>query len=253
MDEKNFDVIDLVELQLIGNTVSARLSEIEDIKKSSELVSARKEFEKEKESFEDISNDYNDMESRRKKLEDTIEIQSGKIKSNEEKLFGGKITSTKELEGYQEEVKILKQKNSEMEDRVLEMMIEMEDKSKKLNSAREEMEKKKADINHISNEIEERIEVLSHNIEGLKKRKESVISRIPEEYLKKYNEVKNKKNGIAVAVMKDNSCSVCNMQIPISEAEKMDDMDKLYRCPLCGRIAVMYRKEVDDIKKEMEA
>ena len=253
MDRKKFDVVDLVELQLIENAVSARLSEIEDIKKSSELISARKEYEKAKESYEEINGDYKAMESRRKKLEDTIEIQSGKIKSNEEKLFGGKITSTKELEGYQEEIKILKEKNSEMEDRALEIMIEMEDKSKNLKSAREEMEKKKSSVEHMKNELAERIEVLSHNIEGLKKRKEGVISRIPEEYLKKYREVKNKKNGIAVAVIKDNSCSVCNMQIPTRDAEKMDDMDKLYRCPLCGRIAIIYRKEVDDIKKEMEA
>jgi len=253
LDEKKFDVIDLAELQLIDNAVSARLSEIEEIKGSNEMVSARKEFERARESFDKIGSDYNAMESKRRKLEDTIEIQSEKIKSNEEKLFSGKITSTKELESYQEEVKILKQKNSGIEDKVLEMMIDMEDKSEKVKSAREAMEKRKADIDHIKNEIEERIEVLRHNIEGLEKRKESVISRIPEEYLKKYSEVKNKKNGIAVAVLKDNFCSVCNMQIPTSEAEKIDDIDKIYRCPLCGRIAVIYRNEIDDIKKELEA
>ena len=252
MDEKKFEVIDLAELQLIENAISTRLSEIEEIKNSSELASARQAVEMAEKSLSEINDDYNAMEGGRKKLEDTIEIQNEKIKSNENKLFSGKITSTKELEGYQEEVKILKQKNSEMEDRVLEIMIDMEDKSEKLKAARAEVENKKTGLEHVKNEAEEKIEVLKHNIEGMRKRKEAVISRIPDEYLKNYNDVKNKKNGIAVAVIKGDSCSVCNMQIPTRDLEKMDDVDKIYRCPLCGRIAVMYRSEIDEIKKEME-
>jgi len=120
-------VIDLVELQLIENAISARSSEIENIKNNKEQVSAREELERTKEKFDKINGVYAELESRRKKLEDTVEMQNAKIKNNENKLFSGTITSAKELENYQEEVKILQQKNSEMEDRILELMIELEE------------------------------------------------------------------------------------------------------------------------------
>ncbi len=253
MTETKFNVVDLVELQLVENAISARSSEMENIKSSKEQASALEELKKTTEEFDKINNVYTGLESRRKKLEDTVEMQNERIKSNEGKLFSGTITSAKELENYQEEVKILKQKNSEMEDQILELMIELEEMSDKVKLAQAEKDKAEANVNRINNEINEKIEVLKHIIEGLKKRRDDVISRIPSDHLNKYRELKGKKGGIAVAVLKDNFCNVCNMQIPAIAAEKIEDVDEIYQCPLCGRIAVIYRSEIDVIKKELES
>ncbi len=252
MTDNKFDVIDLVELQLTENAISARTVEIEEAQKSPELESARNELETLDENFNKLNSDFTSLEARRKKLEDTVEIQNEKIKTNEKKLFSGTITSAKELENYQDEIGILREKNSGMEDEILELMIEMDEKEKKLRQAEEEKNKAESEVNRIKNEIDERVEVLKNILEGLKKRKDSVTSRIPEDYLKKYAEIKNKKGGIAVAVIKDNYCNVCNMEIPVSAAEEIVDMDEVYTCPLCGRMAIIYRKEIDDIEKELE-
>ena len=114
MTDLKFKVIDLVELQLIENAISARSAEIEKVKNNEEQVSAEKEFAQVKEKFNRVNGKYNDLESERKRLEDTVEMQNEKIKNDENKLFSGTITSAKELENYQNEVKILRQKNSEI-------------------------------------------------------------------------------------------------------------------------------------------
>lgn len=253
MNEAKFNVVDLVELQLIENAISARLSEMEEVKNNKEQAIAREEFEKIGEDFDKISREYAELEGKRKKLEGTVELQSEKIKTNENKLFSGTITSAKELENYQEEIKILKQKNSEMEDRILEIMIEMEERIEKVNLARLEKDKAEANVNRIKNEVSEKIEVLKNITEGLEKRRENVTLRIPDDYLKKYKELKDKKGNIAVVVLKDNFCNVCNMQIPTTAAEEIEDIDKVYRCPLCGRMAVIHRNEIDIIEKELES
>jgi predicted nucleic acid-binding Zn-ribbon protein len=253
LTESKFNVTDLVELQLIENAISARSTEIENIKNNKEQVSALKELEQITKKYDEVNGSYSDLESKRKKLEDTVELQNEKIKNDEKKLFSGTIMSAKELENYQEEVKILKQKNSEMEDKILELMIELEEMSDKVKLAAAEKDKAEANVNRINNEMNEKIEVLKHIVEGLRKRKDDVISRIPKDHLKKYNEVKNKKGGIAVSVLKDNFCNVCNMEIPTTAAEKIEDIDAIYSCPLCGRIAVIYRSEIDAIKKELES
>jgi len=251
--ESKLDVTDLVELQLIENAISARSSEIENIKNNKEQVSAQEGLKRAAGKFDEANGACSDLESKRKKLEDTVELQNEKIKNDEKKLFSGTIMSAKELENYQEEVKILKQKNSEIEDKILELMIELEEMSDKVKLAAAEKDKAEADLNRINNEMNEKIEVLKHIIEGLRKRKDDVILRIPGDHLKKYNEVKTKKGGIAVSVLKNNFCSVCNMEIPMIAAEKIDDIDEIYSCPLCGRIAVIYRSEIDVIKKELES
>ena len=253
MTESKFNVTDLVELQLIENAISARSTEIENIKNNKEQVSALKELEEATKKSNEINGAYSDLESKRKKLEDTVELQNEKIKNDEKKLFSGTIMSAKELENYQEEVKILKQKNSEMEDKILELMIELEEMSDKVKLAAADKDKAQSNVNRINNEMNEKIEVLKHIVEGLRKRKDDVISRIPGDHLKKYNEVKTKKGGIAVSVLKNNFCNVCNMEIPTIAAEKIEDIDEIYSCPLCGRIAVIYRSEIDSIRKELES
>lgn len=253
LNKPKFNVIDLVELQLIENAISARSSEIERIKNNKELVSTRDEFEKVREKFDKVNGEYISLEGRRKKLEDTVGMQNEKIKNNESKLFSGTITSTKELENYQQEVIFLKQKNSEMEDQILELMIELEEISERVKLAQVEKDKAEAGVNRIKSELNEKTEVLKNIVEGLKKRREDVTSKVPSDYLKKYNELKGKKGGIAVAVLKDNFCNVCNMQIPAIAAEEIEDIDEIYRCPLCGRMAVIYREEISAIKKELES
>lgn len=253
MDEPKLDVLALVELQMIENAISARSSEIEAVKNNKELEQTEKKLAEVKVKYDEISGRYGELESKRKKFEDTVEMQSEKIKSNEGKLFSGTITSAKEIENYQEEVKILKGKNSEIEDQILELMIKLEEMSEEVKQAGSEKARAESEVGRIKNEMNEKLEVLKHIIEGLQKRRDDVSSKIPGDYLKKYREVKSKKGGIAVSVLKDKFCNVCNMQIPAKDAEKIVDADQLYRCPLCGRLAVIYRKEIDDIRRELES
>lgn len=253
MDDTKLDVLALVELQMIENAISARSSEIEAVKNNKELEQTEKKLAEVKVKYDEISGRYGELESKRKKFEDTVEMQSEKIKSNEGKLFSGTITSAKEIENYQEEVKILKGKNSEIEDQILELMIKLEEMSEEVKQAGSEKARAESEVGRIKNEMNEKLEVLKHIIEGLQKRRDDVSSKIPGDYLKKYREVKSKKGGIAVSVLKDKFCNVCNMQIPAKDAEKIVDADQLYRCPLCGRLAVIYRKEIDDIRRELES
>jgi len=249
---EKINVMDLVELQLIENALSARFTEIERLKNYPELIAAEKKLEESRSKNEEINSNFHELEIKRKKLEDSVEINNEKIKSNEKKLFSGTITDAKELSNYQEEVEILKDNNSKLEDQVLEIMEEQDPLEPDIEALKREMNELDSIVKRINNEIEEKHEVLKHNIEGLSKRKEDVVARIPSDHLKRYNETKTKKGGIAVSVIKDNFCGVCNMEIPAIEAEKFIDSEILYRCPLCGRISVLYQPEIDEIKKEFE-
>ena len=253
MGEDRLEIIDLVELQAIENATSTRNAEIDKVKADTDLDEAEKKLEESRQNNEEKNNQFHDLDVKRKKLEDTVDSNEEKIKNNENKLFSGTITDSKELSNYQEEIQMLRNSNSKLEDGILKIMEEQDMIKPGMEALKEEMVELDSVVRRIKHEMDEKLEVLKHIIEGLKRRKDDVISRIPEDYMKKYNDLKTKKGGIAVSVIRDNFCSACNMEIPSIEAERFMDSEKVYRCPICGRMSVPYRTEMDDIKKELES
>ncbi|MCJ7473345.1 MAG: hypothetical protein MUP02_11220 [Actinobacteria bacterium] len=252
MGEGKFEIIDLVELQAIENAVSARYTEIEKVKSNLGLNEAENNLAASRQKNEEKNSQFHDLDVKRKKLEDSVDTHEEKIKKNESKLFSGTITDSKELLNYQEEIQMLKNNNSKLEDEILTIMEEQDMAKPGIEALKEEMTELDSIVLRIRSEMDEKLEGLKHNIEGLKKRKEDVVLRIPGDYLKKYNDLKTKKGGIAVSVIKDNFCNVCNMEIPSIETERFVESDQVYKCPLCGRMSVLYRPEMDDIKKGLE-
>ena len=81
--EKKLDVTDLVELQLVENAISARLSEIERTKRNPELERMEKIHSELNEEYEGADARLKDAEHNRKRLEDKLELQTEKIKKND--------------------------------------------------------------------------------------------------------------------------------------------------------------------------
>ena len=168
-------------------------------------------------------------------------------------LFSGTITSSKELVNYQDEIKILKASSDEIENKILEIMIVVDDKIKEVKEVEGKKKEIEKQIAELKENIKARIKVIKDSLKGLEKKRKFVISKVPKEYIEKYEILKNKKGGIAIGVLKDGFCNVCNMKIPSRETEKMKDLDKLYKCSLCGRMLIVDRDEVDIIKSQIDS
>lgn len=252
MTELNFNTLNIVKLQLIENIILRKLNEVDDIKNSEELISKEEKLIELEGKLEAYSKKYSELENERKKLEDRVGTQSEKIKRNEQKLFSGTITSSKELVNLQDEIKILKENNDKIEDKMLELMIKIDEILEEIREIKTAKEKLDLYVGRLKNDIGEKVKKLEENIEELKKEKDNLILSIPDDYIKEYKRLKEKKMGIAVSVLKDDICSGCSMQIPVTESEKIKDKNKVYRCPLCGRLMIIYRNELENIKKELE-
>ncbi|MBC7333171.1 MAG: hypothetical protein H5T85_01710 [Actinobacteria bacterium] len=249
----NFDVVNLLKLQAIENTIQREAKKIDELRKNEELSSREERLREINEKLDKLEKKYRELETKRKKMEDEAGIQSEKIRRNEQKLFSGTITSAKELMNLQNEVKILKESNEELENKILEYMIEIDDVLEEIKEARERKEKLELCISSLKKDLGEKVELVEKRISALNEERKNTISIIPEEYLQKYEELKNKKAGIAVGYLRDGFCSACSMEIPAAESEKMTNLHQIYRCPLCGRMIMVYREEIDRISEEMDS
>ena len=252
MDDASYEITSLVELQLLESAILRKLNEINVLKKNEKLQKLQKELSEINEKLELSDKELAGLEHERKKLEDMITLQNEKIKKNEEKLFSGTITSSKELLNYQEEIKFLKQNNDNVESKAIELMISIDERKPKIKEIEKSIARIDSEIEMVKKEVGEKTKVISDAVKRLREKRATVISKIPKDALAKYEETKAKKGGIAVAVLKDRFCDICNMEIPTGEAEKIKDLNKLYKCPLCGRMLIMYRDGIDVIKAGIE-
>lgn len=250
MADKKLDLLDLVRLQYLENAILKRLGDIKKLKDNQELKELEGEFEKIEERFQSTEKELSEVEHERKKLEDTIELQTEKIKSNKEKLFSGTITSSKELENYQEEIEILTKRNEELEDKELGLMMIQDDKAPVLDELKQKRDESKKKMDELKEKIEDDIKKVQQEISDIKEKRQDIAKKIPKEKLKEYQDIRNKKGGIAVAVLKDGFCSACNMQLSPIDLEEITEPDVLYKCPLCSRILIVYREEIENISSE---
>jgi len=252
LNNVDFDLLDLVRLQLTEQSIIRKANEINNLKKSQKLLKLETSLDEISTEYNNLNNDYLQIEHERKKVDDRISLQSEKIKKIEEKLFSGTITSSKELVNYQEEMNALKQNNDELENREIELMIKVDDFKPKLKHAEQEKEKVLQEIKLLKDDISAKVKAVEDKLKLLKERRSLILKKIPKDIMAKYEELRAKKSGVAVTVMKNGFCTVCNMEIPVSDADKIRDPEKMYKCPMCGRMLVMHSSGIEEIKSEIE-
>jgi predicted nucleic acid-binding Zn-ribbon protein len=237
---------------MVDSRISKKASDIENVKNNEELTLTKKEFDEIDDKLKLLDKRYRELENERKRMEDSIGTHDEKIKRDEQKLFSGTITDAKELVNLQEEVKILKKSNDGIENQMLELMIKIDDLLEEIKNIQEKKEELESQINSMEKDIGRQVKLLEEKIKDLKATRDTVASGISGDYLDEYEKTNAKKKGIVVGVLRDRFCSACNMQIPIVEAEKIKDLDKVYKCPLCGKMLIIYRDEIEEIISELE-
>jgi len=250
LNDIDFEITDLYRLQLAENRVRFYQREIEKLKNDEEVKATREELTEAEKVLEELLKKYHDLESERKKLEDDISLKSDKIKKDEQKLSSGTITSSKEIVSINEEIESLRKVNSELENNMLEIMISIDDLNEEINIQKEKKEKIEAHLKKQTGEIDEKIKAEEEILNKYKAKKEEVSKKIPSPHIEKFNEVAEKRGGVALGVLKERLCLSCNMEMSMVEAMNMNNDDLIYRCPNCRRMLIRYRPEIDEINEE---
>lgn len=157
------------------------------------------------------------------------------IKEIEDKLYDGKINDIKQLQMLNEEKDSIKDTISKTENKVLEYMEEIEENEKKLvdmaiqlkNIIKQNYEKK---LKYVKIDKD-----LNISINKEKQEISDIESNIDKKLLNQYMNIRKHKKR-AVAEMKNDVCSGCNMGISKNRVEKVKESKDIVYCENCGRI-----------------
>ena len=158
-----------------------------------------------------------------------------KIEFAEASLYGGKIQNPKELQELQNEVSSLKRLLTALDDKQLDIMMEVEEAEEFLKKSKEGLtESQKMQIERNAVLDGEKTKLLSE-VDRLESERKATIPTILASDLGMYEQLRKSRNGVAVAKINSRACTACGTTLTAAVVQATQSTGQIIRCPNCGR------------------
>jgi uncharacterized protein len=172
-----------------------------------------------------------------KSLELEAQSLDAKIKDDEDRLYAGNIRVPKEMVDLQREVQSLKQHRKDLDETLLGLMLDFEEKTADLNRCQAALAEARGHWEGDSVALRQQRDALKDRISADMERREAVCVAIPRADMAVYTNLRAKKpTGIAVAMVKGGACSQCGEEASSVLLQQVRNGTSLAMCPTCGRI-----------------
>jgi len=221
----------LYQLQEIDLEIEAKEQTLKQVVsqlgESEAVVKARDRLKVEQEHLEELK-------KRQHSAEWEIEDLSSKVSKLEETLYSGRITNPKELTSLQHEVNELKARRSQLEDKTLEVMDQIEHTTASAANTTNELKTLEADWSSQQQQLSAEAEQLKTIISDLEQKWQQLSAKIDPPAIELYSELKKQK-GTAVAKVEQGICRGCHISLPTTELQRARS-GSLMQCSSCSRI-----------------
>ncbi len=235
---------DLIKLQRLDQKLQKIKMAGRDLPKK--LQQFDMEIENLKEELANRGNAYEEMKRSRRNLEMDVDDLEKRIAKSQNKLM--EIKSNKEYKAALKEIDDLKLMKQEKEDALLGLMERLDHAESELAAIQTRI-KEKIDLlieqkEHIQREYKKQQEGLTE----LQKERETIASSIPKDLLEKYQFLRGRLNGTAIAAVRDSTCLACFMNVTPQQVIELQKEEKILTCPNCNRIIYWeeYYQETDE-------
>ncbi len=222
----------LVQLQ----ACDSRISTINDQKNKAPLriQELQEDLTAAGERFREDSERLELLRQERRQIEQEIQDFDSRMEKSNTKLSN--IKSNKEYAAVLKEIEDIKSTKFRTEDKMIQLLEEIEALEQKKIANKEEQDRLKAEFNAGKHEIEKEIGQLDQELNGLQKKNKGLCRTINDDILKKYHFLRERKGGQAVSSVIAGVCQACHMGIPPQKFNELLRGDALMTCPYCNRM-----------------
>ncbi|MCA9334388.1 MAG: hypothetical protein KDE53_38670 [Caldilineaceae bacterium] len=230
------DMANLYELQKIdvmSLKVRRRLVQLK------ELLTESDELKRVQSQVEQLKAEQDKWRFEQQRNETELETLATKIEESNDMLMGGSIHNPKELESLQANIESLQRQRSTAETNSVEALYKSEELATQLSNAESKLAEMQESWSTNQTQLTEEDTKLKRAYLVLKKQREQVAERISEPLLQRYEQMRQRKGGVAVATVENDTCSACHVQLPTGVLSTVIDQgktDKQILCPTCGRL-----------------
>ena len=172
--------------------------------------------------------------ARQSELDSAIADLSGRIATVESKMYGGAVTSSRELTDLQADAAMIGRRRSESEDVLLAVLVELDEAQSELAETSERLARSETEWLEDQERLGEERPVLEGEVAALDEKRAAQAATVPPPDLATYERVRKTHAGRAVAHMRNATCTSCRVGVPNKVAQTVRTGASPVRCPNCG-------------------
>lgn len=175
-----------------------------------------------------------DLKAQRRNTEmEMAEMEEG-IKTSRQRLM--EIKSNIEYKAMLKEIAFKEDQRDQRETRILEFMDLMETQSRLIADQNRQMEEQDAVLAQQRQEVTAQMAVLHKEMAGLEEKRKKLRKGVPATLLKRYEFIRQRRNGTAIAPVHEGVCLGCHMNILPQQFIDLQKGLEILQCPHCQRI-----------------
>jgi len=192
-----------------------------------EVAIARKAYEAEK-----LRLDENERE--RRQIESLLAMERDKVKKWEGRL--GEIRTPREYAALSREIDIAKKTNEAQSEQLKTLANSAAELKKALEVSADALSEREMAAKEELAALDSRHAEFSSRLSELEARRKEAAHKVEPTLLRRYEHIKRRRSGIAVAPVVGSTCQGCNRNIPPQLGIVLRRADSLETCPNCHRI-----------------
>jgi len=225
-------ISDLVELQKIDSEIYALCSQKEA--KPQEIKALEAAFEEKKKHLADLEKTSLDLQKQRKDRDLELASKEESVKKLQTQLYT--LKTNKEYQTMLQQINDAKADASLIEDKILESMDNVEQAKLDMEKEKQRLKEEELTFNNDKKKIEIKIKEIDDRLAQLEGQRKQATPNINPKILSQYDRILASRDGLAIVMVKDNSCKGCNMFVPPQVINLIKMYERLMTCEMCNRI-----------------
>lgn len=228
----NEDIKQLTELQVIDLEIATYDAEINAEKET--LDEMEKAYSERRESIVGLKEKIDAADVKRREIEAELSDEMNRIKERQAKMM--QVQTNREYQSLLKEIEDGKKSVKEKEDEIVNLMEASEANSKIMAEQEKLIEEDKKALDKESAKFKKSAAAIEKKKEKVAGKREKMAKAINAAALRKYDMLRTRRNGKAVAGVLNGICQGCYMSIPPQHFNNILKGDKILNCPTCQRI-----------------
>jgi len=222
-------LIDVQELDKVIQEVAGELQRLPDELKAAEAALEDLQAQQAA-AFQELEN----LQKKRRDTEAEIAEMEASIKKSRGRLM--EIKSNLEYKAMLKEIAFKEDQRDQRETRLLELLEQIEAKGRALAEIEAQVKERQAVLARQTAAVAAELEKLAARRAGLEEQRKKMRKGLPPQLLKRYEFIRQRRNGTAIALVYEGVCSGCHMNILPQQFIDLQKGEEILQCPHCQRI-----------------
>ncbi|MCF7917023.1 MAG: hypothetical protein K9L61_04525 [Candidatus Omnitrophica bacterium] len=184
--------------------------------------------------FTALKDKVNKLELAKKNKEGELAQKEENLKKTRAQLY--QLKTNKEYQIKLDEISSIEADISCAEEELLKFLDSIDQEKNKIKDAEKSVEIEVGKLKQEINSLESKQKEIEQKIKDLESKRKSFLNGVDDKILKKYQDLLQKRHGLAIVPVEDNNCGACHMSMTHQKINEIKMYDKLVLCESCVRI-----------------